>query len=92
MDKGRGEEGAGEMNGESSMEAYTLTYAKQPASGNLLYDAGSTNLALCENPKGWDGVGGGSEVQEGGDMYTHGCFVLMNGRNQQNPVKQLSSN
>ena len=26
MDKGRGEEGAGEMNGESSMEAYTLTY------------------------------------------------------------------
>ena len=26
MDKGGGEEGEGEMNGESSMEAYTLTY------------------------------------------------------------------
>ena len=31
MDKGRGKEGAGEMNGESSMEAYTLTYVnRQP--------------------------------------------------------------
>ena len=29
MDKGRGE-GEGEMNGERNMEAYTLTYAKQP--------------------------------------------------------------
>ena len=29
MDKGRGEEGAGEMNGESSMDAYTLTYVKR---------------------------------------------------------------
>ena len=31
MDKGGGEEGEGEMNGESSMEAYTLTYVtRQP--------------------------------------------------------------
>ena len=30
MNKGGGEEGEGEMNGERSMEAYTLTYAKQP--------------------------------------------------------------
>jgi len=29
MDKGRGEEGEGEMNGESSMEAYTLTYVNR---------------------------------------------------------------
>ena len=28
-DKGWGEEGEGEMNGESSMEAYTLTYVKR---------------------------------------------------------------
>ena len=29
MDKGRGKEGVGEMNGESSMEAYTLTYVNR---------------------------------------------------------------
>ena len=29
MDKGEGEEGEGEMNGESSMDAYTLTYVKR---------------------------------------------------------------
>ena len=25
---------------------------------------------LCDNLKGWDGVGGGREVQEGGDICT----------------------
>ena len=29
MDKGRGEEREGEMNGESSMETYTLTYVNR---------------------------------------------------------------
>ena len=44
MDKGRvGEEGKGEMNGESSMEANTLPYVKEIASGNSLYDSGNSN-------------------------------------------------
>ena len=29
IDKGRGEEGEGEINGESSMDAYTLTYVNR---------------------------------------------------------------
>ena len=29
MDKGRGEEGEGEVSGESSMDAYTLTYVNR---------------------------------------------------------------
>ena len=29
MDKGWGEEGEGQINGESSMDAYTLTYVKR---------------------------------------------------------------
>ena len=29
MDKGGGEEGEGEINGESGMDAYTLTYVKR---------------------------------------------------------------
>ena len=35
MDKSEGEEGEGEMNGESIMEAYTLTYLKQIANGDF---------------------------------------------------------
>ena len=48
------------------METYTLPYAKETASGNLLYDAGNPNLVLCENLEGWGGVGGRRKVQEGG--------------------------
>ena len=42
------------------------------ASGNLLYDAGSSDLVLCDNLEGWDGVGGGKESLEGGDI----CIYL----------------
>ena len=38
------------------------------ACGNLLCDAGTSNPVLCDNLEGWDGVGGGKEVQEGGDV------------------------
>ena len=34
----------------------------------------------------------GREVQEGGNIYTCGWFILMYGRNQYNIVKQLSFN
>ena len=34
-EKSEGEEGEGEMNGESIMEAYTLTYLKQIANGDF---------------------------------------------------------
>ena len=39
------------------------------AHGNLLYDAGSSNLVLYDNPEAGDGVGGGREDQEGGGIY-----------------------
>ena len=31
------------MNGESSMDAYTLPYVKQTTNGNLLYDSKNAN-------------------------------------------------
>ena len=41
---------------------------------------------------GWNGVGEGTEVQEGGDICTPVAdFMLMYGRNQHNMLKQLSS-
>ena len=30
----------------------------------------SSNPGLCDNLEGWDDVGGGRDVQEGGDIYT----------------------
>ena len=45
------------------METYTLPHVKRIASGNLLHDTGSSNLVLCDNLEGWDGVGGGKKLQ-----------------------------
>ena len=45
------------------MKQYTLPYVKSTASENLLYDSGSSDPVLCDNPEGYDGVGGGREVQ-----------------------------
>ena len=53
--------------GESGMETCTPPYEKQIASGNWLYDTGSSTGAL-DNLEGWDGAGGGKKVQEGGDI------------------------
>ena len=33
--------------------------------------SGELNLVLCGNLEGWDGVGGGRKVQEGGNTHTH---------------------
>ena len=32
----------------------------------MLYDAGSSNLVLCDNLEGWDGVGGGGRFEREG--------------------------
>ena len=40
------------MNTESSVEAYTLPYVKQIASGNLLYGVGSSDPVLYDNLEG----------------------------------------
>ena len=55
---GHGETDSG-MNWESSIEIYILPYVKL-ASRNLLYDARSSNLVLCNNLEGrmggrWEG-------------------------------------
>ena len=61
--EGRGQ-GEGETNGDSSMEIYPLPYIKYTASGNLLYDSGSS----CDTREGWDGLGSGRVVKWGGDI------------------------
>ena len=34
--------------------------------------AGHSKLVLSDNPEGWDGEGGGKEVQDGSHMNTSG--------------------
>ena len=69
VDPAGGEEGG--MNGESGTETYTLPYVKQPASGNLLCDSGSS-ARCCDNLEGWGGVRGGKEAQEEGHTCAYG--------------------
>ena len=56
----------GGMDWQSSTETYTLPCVKQIASGNLLNDPGSSNLVLCDNLEGWDGMESGREVEREG--------------------------
>ena len=66
-----GKESVG-MNRERGMEKHPSPCVKQIASGNLLYDSGSSNQS--DNLEGWDGVGGGRKVQEGGNI----CIPMAN--------------
>ena len=61
-------EGDGGTTWESSVETYSLPYVNYIAGGNLLSDTGSSSPVLCGDLQRWDGVGGGREVKEGGDI------------------------
>ena len=50
-------EGKGGASGESSVETCTPPYIECIASGNLLYEAESSNPVLWDNLNRWDGVG-----------------------------------
>ena len=72
-------EGDGGIIWVSSIEIYTLPYVKQRASENLLYDARNPKSVICDNLGGWDGEGGGKEVQEGGDIcipMAYSCWCM----------------
>ena len=45
-----------------------------------------SGLVHWEDPEGWDGEGGGREVQDGEHMYTHDWFMSMYGKNHYNIV------
>ena len=49
-------------------QTYPLPYINQTASRSVLCDPGSSNRVLYDNLEGWDGVGHGREIQEGGGI------------------------
>ena len=42
------------MNGESTMETYTLTYGEQTAISNLLFDSENSNWGSMTTQVGWE--------------------------------------
>ena len=80
-------EGEGGMIWEKSTETCILSYVKQITSPGLIHETGCSGLVHWDDPEGWDGEGGGRRVQDGEHMYTHGWFMLMDGKNHYNIVK-----
>ena len=58
----------GEINGESSMEAYTVY--RIDSKWKFAVGLRNLNLRLCNNLEEWERVGGGKEVQDGGNICT----------------------
>ena len=65
-------EGEGGMIWENGIETCILSYVKWIASPGSMHETGCSGLVHWDDPEGWDGEGGGSGVQDGGHMYTHG--------------------
>ena len=80
-------EGKGGMIWENSIETCILSYVKEITSPGSMYETGCSGLVHWDDPDGWDGEGGGSGVQDGEHMYTHGWFMSMYGENHYNIVK-----
>ena len=79
-------EGEGGMIWENGIETCILSYMKQITSPGLMHEIGCSGLVYWDDPEGWDGEGGGSGVQDGERMYTHGGFMSMYGKNHYNIV------
>ena len=52
---------------------------KQITSPGSMHETGCPGLVHWDDSEGWDGEGGGSEVQGGDHVYTCGGFMLMYG-------------
>ena len=62
---------------ENVTETCILSYVKRIASPGLKHKIGCSGLVHWDDPKGWDGEGGGMGVQDGEHMYTPGGFMSM---------------
>ena len=62
---------------ENGIKTCIISYKKRITSPGLMQDTGSLELVHWDDPEGWYGEGGGTGVQNGVHMYTHGEFMLM---------------
>ena len=78
MDTAGGEEGEGELYGESNMETY-ITIRKIDRQWEFALCLRELKQGLCINLEGCDGEGDGREVQEGGAIcipVADSCWCL----------------
>ena len=80
-----GEEGG--MTWENSIETCILSYVKQITSPGSFHETRCSGLVHWDDPERWNGEGVGRGVQDGEQMYTHGWFMSMYGKNHYNIVK-----
>ena len=73
-------EGKSGMIWENGIETCILPYVKHIASPGSMHDTGCLGLVHWDDPEGWDGEGGGWEVQDGEHMYTRGGFMSVYGK------------
>ena len=81
------------VSGESNKETY-ITICKIESQWDFAVWLRELKQGLCDNLEGWDGVGDGREVWEGGDMgvpMADSCCCMTDGK-PRNSVKQLSFN
>ena len=62
----------GGMIWENGIETCKISHVKRIASPGLMHDTGCSGLVHWDDPEGWDGEGGGSGVQDGERLCTHG--------------------
>ena len=72
--------GEGGMICENGIETCIISYMRQIASPGLMHDTGCLGLVHWDDPEEWYGERGGSGVQDGEHVYTHGGFMLMYGK------------
>ena len=80
-------EGKGGMIWENSTETCILSYVKQIGSPGSMHETGCSGLVHWDDPEGLEGEGGGRGVRDEGHMYTHGWFMSIYGKTQNNIVK-----
>ena len=73
-------EGEGGMVWENGIETCILSYVKRITSPGSMHETGRSGLVHWDDPRGWDGEGGGRGVQDGEHMYTCGRFMSMYGK------------
>ena len=65
---------------ENGTETCKLSHVKRITSPDSMHDTGCSGLVHWDDPEGWDREGGGSGVQDGEHLYTHGGFKSMYGK------------
>ena len=65
---------------EDGTETCIISCKKCIASPGSMQDTGCLGPVRWDDPEEWYGEGGGSGVQDGEHVYTHGRFMLMYGK------------